>query len=185
MNNYKYSGRITPFGVIGCAVAGLAAGFALAFIYAWGIVQISEEHAAGLATLAFGALIGAAVWGVARLGKVRNVPIVGIIAGCAGAASLYWSWAFWVTNIANTSGQEQLNAFALMHRPQELWELIKLINQEGTWGTTAGHPTKGTELWILWACEAVAVVGAAALTAVTGMQWQPFCEACQLWCSAT
>ncbi len=33
--------------------------------------------------------------------------------------------------------------------------------------------------------EAVAVVGTAALTAVTGMQWQPFCERCQVWCSAT
>jgi hypothetical protein len=185
MNHYKYSGRITPFGVIGSSVAGFAAGFALASIYAWGIIQISEEHAAGLATLAFGASIGAAVWGVARLGKVRNVQIVGIIAGCAATAALYWSWAFWVKNILHNFGEEELNAITLMQQPHALWGLIKLINQEGTWGTTAGHLTKGTELWILWALEAVAVVGAAALTAVTGMQWQPFCEACQVWCSAT
>jgi hypothetical protein len=185
MNNYKHSGEITLLGVLGSAAAGLAAGFGLALIYAWGIIQISEEHAAGLATLAFGALIGAAVWGVARLGKVRNAQIVGIIAACAATVSLYCSWAFWVENVYRIFGEGELNALMLMQRPHELWEAIKLINQEGTWGTTAGHPTKGTELWILWACEAIAVVGAAALTAVTGIQSQPFCETCQVWCSAT
>jgi hypothetical protein len=185
MNNYKHSGSITLFGVIGSAVAGFAAGFPLAFIYAWGIIQISDEHAAGLATLAFGALIGAAVWGVARLGKVRNAQIVGVIAVCAATASLYWSWAFWVNNIIHNSGEEELNAITLMQQPHALWEMIKQINQDGTWGTTAGNPTKGTELWILWMCEAVAVVGTAAVTAVTGIKSQPFCEACQVWCSAT
>jgi hypothetical protein len=185
MSNYKHSGSTTLFGVIASAVAGFAIGFPLAFIYAWGIIQISDEHAAGLATLAFGALIGAAVWGVARLGKVRNVQIGGIIAGCAATASLYWSWAFWVKNIYHNFGEEDLNAFTLMQQPHALWDLIKLINQEGTWGTTAGNPTKGTELWILWALEAIAVIGAAALTVVTGLQSQPFCETCQVWCSAT
>jgi hypothetical protein len=185
MNDYKHSGRITFFGVIATAVAGLVAGFPLAFIYAWGIIRISEEHLSGLATMAYGASIGAIVWLVARSGKVRNVQIVGFLAVCAATASFYWSWAFWVRNIFDNIGQEELDAFALMQRPHELWELIKLINQDGTWGTIGGNATKGAELWILWVCEAVAVVGTAALTAVTGVQAQPFCEACKVWCSAS
>jgi hypothetical protein len=185
MNSYKHSGRMTFFGVIATAVAGLAAGFPLAFIYAWGIIRISEEHLSGMATLAYGALIGATVWLVARSGKVRNVQIVGFLAVCAAAASFYWSWAFWVRDILDPIGQEEVSAFALMQQPHALWEQIKLINQEGTWGTTPGNATKGAELWILWACEAVAVVGTAALTAVTGLQSQPFCEACKVWCSAS
>ena len=193
LNNYKHSGRITFFGVIATAVAGLVAGFPLAFIYAWGIVQISEQHLSGMATMAYGTIIGAIVWLVARSGKVRNVQIVGFLAVCAATASFYWSWAFWVTDIFHTVGQEELNtigleelnAFALMQRPHALWELIKLINQDGTWGSIAGNATKGAELWIMWVCEAVAVVGTAALTAVTGLQAQPFCEACKVWCSAS
>jgi hypothetical protein len=193
LNNYKHSGRITLFGVTAAAVAGLAAGFPLAFIYAWGLIRISDQHLSGIATLAYGALIGAIVWLVARSGKVRNVQIVGFLAVCAATASFYWSWAFWVSDIFNNIGperlniigQEELNAFALMQQPHELWELIKLINQDGTWGTMAGHATKGVELWILWVCEAVAVVGTAALTAVTGLQAQPFCEACKVWCPAS
>jgi hypothetical protein len=185
MNSYKHSGRITFFGVIATAVAGLAAGFPLAFIYAWGIIRISEEHLSGMATLAYGALIGAVVWLVARSGKVRNVQIVGFLAVCAATVSFYWSWAFWVRNILDPIGQEELSAFAFMQQPHALWEQIKLINQEGTWGRIPGNATKGAELWILWVCEAVAVVGTAALTAVTGLQSQPFCEACKVWCPAS
>jgi hypothetical protein len=185
MNSYKHSGRITLFGVIATAVAGLAAGFPLAFIYAWGIIRISEEHLSGMATLAYGALIGAVVWLVARSGKVRNVQIVGCLAVCAATASFYWSWAFWVRDILDPTGQEELSAFAFMQQPHALWEQIKLINQDGTWGRIPGNATKGVELWILWVCEAVAVVGTAALTAVTGLQAQPFCEACKVWCSAS
>jgi len=185
MNSYKHSGRITFLGVIAAAVAGLAAGFPLAFIYAWGIIRISEEHLSGMATMAYGASIGAIVWLVARSGKVRNVQIVGFLAVCAATASFYWSWAFWVRDILDPIGQEELSAFALMQGPHALWEQIKLINQDGTWGTIGGTATKGAELWILWVCEAVAVVGTAALTAVTGLQAQPFCEACKVWCSAS
>jgi hypothetical protein len=185
MNTYKYSGRITPLGVLAGALAGFGAGFPLAFVYAWGMIRIPEQHLAGIATLAYGAAIGAIVLLVTRAGKVRNVQILGALTLCAAAASFYCSWAFWVKDVFDTFGQEQLDSFTLMQQPQVLWNLMKLINQNGTWGTIADHPTKGVELWILWMFEAVAVLGAAAVTAVAWFQAQPFCETCQRWCSTS
>jgi hypothetical protein len=52
VNHYKHSGRTALPRVIASAVAGFAAGFPLAFIYAWGIIRISEQHLAGLKQLA-------------------------------------------------------------------------------------------------------------------------------------
>jgi len=46
-----------------------------------------------------------------------------------------------------------------MHKPQALWDLVKLINQYGTWGTTKDSPTKGAELWAIWGLEAFVVAG--------------------------
>ncbi len=183
--HYKYSGRFTLLGLIESTVAGLAVGFPLALFYAWGIIRIPEEHLACFATLGYGALIGTVVALVARLGKVRNVQIVVVVAICTAIVSLYWSWAFWVTDIFHTYGQDELSAFALMQRPHALWDLVRQINQHGTWGATADNPTKGTELWILWAVEAVAVPGIAGSVALTWIQAQPFCEACKLWCSSS
>ncbi len=180
---YKHSGRFTLIGVVAGLAAGLAAGLPLAFIYAWGIIRIPEEKLCCFATLTYGALIGAAVAVAGKWGKVRNVQIAALVAICATAASYYFSWAFWVKDIFHRFGQDELNAIALMLRPHALWKLVKLINEYGTWGTTAGNATKGTELWVIWAAEAVAVLGAAALTAVAVLRSQPFCEKCDLWCS--
>jgi hypothetical protein len=182
---YNLSGRFTPIGVLASVAAGLASGFPVAAIYAWGIIQIPEERLACLATISYGALLGAAVALAGKWGKVRNIYVGGALASGSAAISFYCSWAFWVKDILHTFNHENVSAFILMQQPHALWEVIQQINQYGTWGTSAGKPTTGTELWVIWACEGIAVLGTAAMTAVTILQAQPFCERCQLWCSAT
>lgn len=182
---YKHSGRLTVTGVVASIVAGLAAGFPLAFIYAWGVIRIPEAKLSCIATMVYGGLLGAAVGLAAKWGRVRNAQVGALVAVCTAAGSLYWSWAFWVQNVFLTFAHKELSALALMQRPQVLWGLIKFINRIGTWGMSAGSPTKGTELWVIWALEAATVLAIAALAAAALVQVQPFCEACQLWCSAS
>jgi hypothetical protein len=182
---YKHSGRFKISGVIASVVAGLVAGFPLAFIYAWGLIRIPEVKLACIATIFYGGLLGAAAGFVAKWGKVRNVSLVVLAAICTAAVSLYCSWAFWVQDVFHAFAQKELSGLALIRRPHTLWQLMELINQIGTWGMSAGSPTKGTELWIIWGLEGATVLGAAAITAVGLVQMQPFCEACQLWGSAT
>jgi hypothetical protein len=182
---YKHSGRFTMLGIIASVVGGLASGLPLAFIYAWGVIRIPEVKLACIATIFYGGLLGAAVGFVAKWGKVRNAQVAAMAAICTSAASLYCSWAFWVQDVFHTFAQKEISALALMHTPQTLWHLMTLINEVGTWGMSTGSATKGTELWIIWALEAITVVGAAALAAVAVINMQPFCEPCQLWGSAS
>jgi len=182
---YKLSGRFTPIGIVTTLAAGLAAGVPLAFIYAWGIMRIPEEKLSCFATLGYGALIGVAVAFAGRWGRIRNQYLAGFLAVCAAVASYYLSWAFWLQNVFHKFGQHELDAVALMRRPDVLWNLMKAVNEYGTWGTAANKPTTGTELWIIWGFEALGVFSAAAATAVAILRVQPFCEPCQLWCSDT
>lgn len=182
---YKHSGRFKISGVIASLVAGLVAGFPLAFIYAWGVIRIPEAKLACIATIFYGGLLGAAAGFVAKWGKVRNVQVAALAAISTAAASLYCSWAFWVQGVFHMFAQKELSALALMQRPHTLWQLMKLINQVGTWGMSAGSPTKGTELWIIWGLEGATVLGAASMAAMAVVQMEPFCEPCQLWGSAS
>ena len=185
MNTYKLSGRLTVIGVVASIVAGLAAGLPLAFIYAWGIIRIPEVKLASITTLAYGAALGGAMAFGARWGKVRNAKVGAALAIACAAASLYCSWAFWVKDVFHTFAHQELSASGLMQNPHALWKLIKYVNQYGTWGMSSGSATKGTELWVIWGLEAAVVLGTSALAAVTVLRLQPFCENCQLWCTAT
>ena len=181
---YKHSGKFGPIGLVSGMVTGLVASLPLAYVYAWGIIKIDEQKLACIATLAYGALVGAAAGMGLKWGKVRNAMAGGVIALVPAAVSLYWSWAFWGKNIVFNFEKEELDAVALMTHPRALWELIKLINQNGTWGTTSTDLTKGTELWFFWGLEAFAVLAVAAVIAYTILEAQPFCEKCGLWCSS-
>jgi hypothetical protein len=186
MNNvYKHSGRFTLIGIIASVIAGMAAAFLLAFIYAWGIIRIPEVKLACIATIFYGGLLGAATGLAAKWGKVRNVKVAALAATCTAVVSLYCSWAFWVQNIFHTLAHEELSTAALIQNPYRLWDLMKVINDVGTWGMSSGSSTKGTELWVIWGLEGATVLTAAALAAVAVINIQPFCESCQLWCSAT
>ena len=186
MNNvYKHSGRLTIVGIIAAIVGGVVAGFPLAFIYAWGVIRIPEVKLACIATIAYGLMLGVVPGFAAKWGKVRNAQVAALLAMCTAAGSIYWSWAFWVQNVFHTFAQKELSGLGLMQQPHTLWTLMKLINQVGTWGMSSGPATKGTELWVIWAFESATVLGAAALAAFAVIRVQPFCEVCQLWCSAT
>jgi hypothetical protein len=185
MNTYRLSGRFTPIGIIAGIACGLAAGLPLAFIYAWGIIRIPEAKLASITTLAYGAALGAAVAFGARWGKVRNAQVGGFIAFWVAAASLYVSWAFWIKDVFHTFANQELRAVGLMQHPNALWRIIRFVNQYGTWGLSSGSATKGTELWVIWALEATAVLVIAMLAAVSVLKLQPFCETCQIWCTST
>src|SRR5689334_11753928 len=95
---YKHSGKFGPIGIVAGMVTGLVAGLPLAYVYAWGIIKIDEQKLACVATLAYAALIGAAIGLGLKVGKVRNPMLGGLVAIMPAAVSLYCSWAFWVKN---------------------------------------------------------------------------------------
>ena len=185
MTVYKHSGRFSVGGAIFALALGLAAGVPLAFLYSWGVIRIPEVKLACIATMAYGALVGVVAGFGAKWGKVRNVKVTASAAIAAATGSLYCSWAFWVRGVFHTFAHREVSALVLIERPWVLWQLVKFINQYGTWGMSQNSPTTGTELWVIWVLEALTVLGAAALAAVAVIHSQPFCETCGIWCSSS
>jgi len=128
---------------------------------------------------------GAAPAYAMRWGKVRKHH------GCFrgrlgnGVGSLYCSWAFWAKEYSQDLRAREADPFSLMQKPQALWELVKLINQYGTWGTTKDSAYQG--------CRALGDLGIGSPGGAGRCRddsdrhfgKQPFCESCKLWCSAS
>lgn len=181
---YRHSGRFTLLGVIVALLAGCIVGILVGYLYAWGIPRIPEAKLACIATMAFGAGVGAATAMVMIGLKVRNTKVAALTGLGSATVAWYCSWAFWVANVLHQFVHKEVSSFLLMQRPGVLWILAKMINQNGTWGMSENSPTNGTELWIIWFLEAVVVLGLAAVTSAGLVNRKPFCESCNRWCSA-
>jgi hypothetical protein len=179
---YKHSGKITPQGLILGLLAGVVVSVPAGFLYDYGIVGIPEAKLRSFCTLAFGALIGAACGAAMCWGKLRNKLVAGTIGFAASLFGLYVSWVVWIVHLLYPSFWLFNPVGAAMH-PRVLWHAILAVNAAGTWSQGHGAPTTGTALWIVWAFEALFVLGAAAGTAVALVQRRPFCERCGQWCT--
>jgi hypothetical protein len=180
---YKHSGRFSLGGLLVAAVVGCAGSLALAYVYAWGILLIPEVHLAFIATLAFGALIGISIGYGQIWGKVRNGAVGVALAAAISTLALYVSWAAWVPFVLDSQHAGHISWIKLAQHPATLWNLIRMINQYGTWGTDSGSATKGWELWGIWFLEAVSVVGMAIFAEIGVLNHRPFCESCERWCT--
>jgi hypothetical protein len=182
---YKHSGHFSPGGLVLGALAGGIAALILPYAYAHGLILISEAHLAAFATIAFGALVGAATAYGLILGKVRNQPVTLALSGVASALALYISWCVWITAIVGNQGGDTVSWIELFQQPHAIWNAMLVINQYGTWTLSGNSPTTGWELWAYWILEAATVIGAAMFAALALMNHRPFCEACDQWCSGS
>ncbi len=179
---YKHSGRLGLGGLGVGLVVGGAASLILAYAYARGIILITEVHFAGLATIAFGGLIGSATGYGMVLGKARNRRVTFAVAGVISCLALYVSWAVWIQAILQSQHVRTASLAAFAIRPRALWHLIRLINHYGTWGLDKGSATTGWALWLIWSLEAGTVIGVAGWVSIAVLNYRPFCEACGNWC---
>ncbi|MGA9523942.1 MAG: hypothetical protein WBV82_20945, partial [Myxococcaceae bacterium] len=93
-------------------------------------------------------------------------------------ASYYLSWAVWMFAFLHRQDVDA-NLLEIVTQPGALWELIGKVNEVGAWSIKGATPT-GVALWVLWALEAVLVIGAAVLLAHVSLD-TPYCETCRLW----
>jgi hypothetical protein len=117
-----------------------------------------------------------------KRGKGRNPGIGALLGLVVGLAGLYLSWAAWIVAFARRGGGD-VPLLELIQQPAALWELIRSVNAHGAW-TIKGATPKGTLLWVLWAIEALVIVGAPALVCLAQAS-EPFCERCGRWCQKT
>lgn len=175
---YTHSGRVPPLGMVLGLGFGLVAALPISYLYDYGIIHVPSLKLRACFTVFFGILIGvAAGWGMV-LGKVRNTRVAAATGTIASVVALYVSWAAWLILVF----EEPYSWIPrLLPRPVAVWRLVRLVNVDGTWGTS-GSATKGIELWIIWGLEAVTVVGFGWLAAAQVMKNRPYCENCDHWC---
>jgi hypothetical protein len=179
---YQHSGRFSIGGLVVGLVIGAAAGFLLAYAYGNGLILIPEAHLAAFATLAFGGFVGAATGYGLVWGQVRNTRLTVAVAAVTSTVALYLSWAIWIAAALKRGGGKPISWAKLTQHPAAIWSLMKWINHYGTWSLDNGSATTGWSLWLIWALEAVLVVGLAVAAGVAILRQRPFCETCGRWC---
>jgi hypothetical protein len=175
---YKHSGSAPPLGILlGVGVGGVV-GAVLAFVYAYLILYNPFIYINALASLAFGAVAGAAVGIGLNLGKVRSTLVSGVVSVVVVSFAFYVSWVVWVYALLQRADVDV--AMTTFFNPLALWSAVDIINAEGAWSLKSWTPTGGT-LWFFWAVEAGCVF-VPGLVAGMGGSSGTFCEACQAWC---
>ncbi len=180
MRPYQHSGRFTPIGLVLALGAVLVAAVPLGWVYTWLMMVTDHLKLRALETICFGALVGVVAGYALRAGKVRNNPLAAGVGALGGLVAHYVGWAFFIERMVALSGHT-VRALDVGLNPAALWRVMVIFNQYGTWTEQNSSPTTGVMLWIIWAAEALMVIGIAAFVAYAIEDKAPFCETCGRW----
>ncbi len=181
---YRHSGHITVAGVLLGLATGVFGGALLGMLYGWLLQLVPWIIFRLLLPLGFAAMLGAIPARLMRARKVRSLAHGTTVVAFGALTSLYVSWCFWLYLLIGKSEPETTYAHfvGLLLQPQVAWKIAGLVAVDGVWGLSSSGAVRGVALWVVWACEAAAVIGAAVLTARHQLWRDPFCESCQNWC---
>jgi hypothetical protein len=188
---YQPSNKMPPAGILGLLAGGVAVALVLALVYVYAVWYIPFVYINFFLCLGFGLLLGAALAGLARLGKLRSPRAVGALALLVGLVAVYLEWGVYLTLIFNsettgtgtnadttTSFSPSLFADILAH-PVAMGLAMKKINETGTWSLKGATPS-GVFLAVIWVIEAVIILGGAYLLA-KAQATEPFSEVSNEW----
>ena len=178
---YRHTGR-APF--VGTTIATIAAWVAVSLLGAgYAYVQLYVKLVDILSFLfvaAFAAAMAFTVYGVLKWAKVRNMAVTSLVAISAAILGLYVSWVAWEQALLRQGGMP-VGMHEIFRRPVVVWHLAQDINEEGTF-TLRDRPVNGTQLWLAWTFEALAVLGATTVLPIMWLRDMAFCESCEKWC---
>ncbi|EIW94093.1 hypothetical protein HMPREF1321_0403 [Capnocytophaga sp. oral taxon 412 str. F0487] len=192
-NYYKPSGKFSPISFVYFILVCTIVLPILATIYAYLIWYIPIIYLNFLVTFGFGFAIAFTVgYLVVRLGKVRNYGLAILFALIASLVAYYLQWVVWADLAINTSevyGNKQIGVAVsnvqieqllyLLGHPSDLFGLIGLINEEGTWAIK-GNTVSGVFLTIIWVIEFLVIV-IMGIVASVGRAKEPFNELADEW----
>jgi len=173
---YRHSGR---FGAHGPALALLAAipvALLLGVIYGYVIKWIPFIYINALVTAGYGWVFGFGTGLVLKFCKVRHSGITFLTGFIVGLIALYFDWNGHILSLAPKSED-----IPWVFYPGQIFEIMKVLYEEGTWGFRSGGAVTGITLGIVWFCEAAIIVGLATLIPWTMIGDTPFCEDFQCW----
>ena len=182
MRGEKYSLSGKPgLALLVVPVVGVATALILGIAYSYLSIYIPL---AGYVTVillgGFGFAGGLVLSTAGEKARCRSTLFMGMCGLVFGAFAIYVAWATFEHVLIEKAGEESPGIFALMLQPGVMWEIAKSVNETG-WFSIGGGTPSGVFLWILWAIEALVVIGAFALLAPAGISGEVFCEKCGKW----
>ena len=172
MQTYKHSGRVPVAGLLWSLMVGGATAALLGVVYAYATNYIPLVYINFLLTIGYGAAIGGAVGAGARMGRVRNLPVVvsgGVLMGLVG---LYVAWAF---------DPMARFGFSPVFDPLALYAYVQVFYENGFWGMSGDNTVSGIFLGVVWAAEAGTILFLAGKIPAGVLAEKPFCENCIQW----
>lgn len=170
---YRHSGKFGLSGVPLTLLTAGAIGFPLGFVYAYLIKWIPFIYLNFLATAGYGFLLGLVTGQVMKFTKVRNTPIAAICGLLAGGVGLYFAW--------NGHLHAVFKDAPVLWAPAELWAGLEQLYEDGSWSLRGGGNVTGIILGIVWAVEAIIIIGLAIFVPLGLISGTPFCEQTQCW----
>lgn len=179
-NYYEHSGKFAPQGPILGLVGGIAVSVPVALLYDYALFSVPYLKLRFLLPMVFGMLVGGACGAMMCLGKVRSKQLAAAVAFVTSFAGLYVSWVAWLAGVLHFVNPTYPFPGAL--HPLQIWNAVVAVNAHGTWSSGGDAPMHGTTLWLVWAGEALLVLGFGVMAGVALVQRRPFCERCGQWC---
>jgi hypothetical protein len=176
MNNpdmyYQESGNVDLKGILIVAVVGAVTAALLGAIYGYVSYYIPLIYFNFFITLFFGIGVGFALGKASLWGSIRNTKFMLAAGLFFGVLAIYFGWVSWFHAVSEQS--------LLMFGPGEILQSMEGIASFGAWSIFGWTPT-GTALYIIWAIEAIMVIGGTTLLAMGGGGREPYCEDCDAW----
>jgi hypothetical protein len=144
----------------------------MTLFYSWVELKVSHQKLKLVIAIVFAMLIGGAVQGLARWGAVRSRVFSGIVGAAIGSLAVYFAWVWFLVI------WDQWNFQYFLMDPTDIWREIELRIGLGRW-QRRNQPIPSTELTLMFAGEALLIVGCSALMATRNRQ--PYCESCGKW----
>ena len=187
---YEHSGKTPLASILLAGLAGIAIGIVLAYAYAYLDAYCPYGKLRMLGTFFFGAGLGAGTAAIAKVGKVRSLPVVLALVAAATLVAYYFCWAFWIHAAfdrfdTGSAGVRLPTLAELITNPLLLFRCIRLFNSMGYWSETSSgkDAATGTLLTVFWIGEAAIIFGTALAVARATVRSTMFCEACTRWCT--
>lgn len=178
---YEHSGRGLGAGVAASLFVAFPAILALAVVYA---VAVAFIPIVGYVTFLLAGGFGwSAAWVMGktlRWAKARHSALPMFATVALVVLAYGFSWVVWTYSMLASNGVTGIGFVELM-LPWNLVIIMIEISRVGAWSIMGFVPT-GVVLWLLWAAEAVLVIGAAVYGVRSFGVIEPFCERCNQFC---
>ena len=183
MPYYKASGKAPVSGIAISLFAGIAAAFALSFLYVLVVHYIPFIYVNFFATIGYGLGVAIAIYLANRFGKIRSPGIVCLVALLVGLAACWFQWVYYLSWRYSGADQSVTDIYTqLIAHPDTLFQLMSTLSEHGAWrlGRASSDPVSGIPLILVWVVEAVIIVGIPVFVG-GGSALSPFSERLGRW----